>query len=626
MTSADSTFNAVSQTEKRPRAGNVTPIDLLVYAVIVLLGALQFKYYLRTSDFAFDAMYGDLARSLLYKGVYEFNFRPETTLPPGLPLILAAVGKFAGLTMPVLFHVIAVSTTLGLLAAYELLRRISNRGVAATAALLVGSSPAVFAFGTQLIFSDLPYLFLSMAVLWLCLAMDSPARALTRAVQLVLLSAVLVLAALTRSAGIALLAGLCSWMLASFLLNREQGIRRIRTFVVPLALGIVAQAAWMNWSQARQHPEWKLGGWPNSYTAQLRIKNGNRPELGNATLSDLPARVEQNAIGRAREFTQFMTGRWISRFWSSPAIAGVMILIAIGLAASLRNGGQLYDWYFLWHELIYLLWPWDFELRFLLPVVPLACLYVWRGFEATRNFSLRRPELAGRWIAAVAVLLAVCSAAFALHIAAFPIDPDHIRGDRLQPFAAVVIWAALAIVGLGMLKFSAFDGLRRAAQTVSERLRRPIGIRILKTAAILVLIVQVGRGAKQELAIGRQNASLNFTATDFYPDIEAGEWIAQHEQPSTVVMARKQDLVFHYSQHRVVWFPPISDAQTLMEGIKRNHVGVLVVTHPKHSYWLPAEDSSFQSLWQAYGGGFHLVHEGPGDLIFEISPDRVAQN
>src|SRR5262249_3392903 len=30
----------------------------------------------------------------------------------------------------------------------------------------------------------------------------------------------------------------------------------------------------------------------------------------------------------------------------------------------------------------YLLWPWDFEMRFFLPVAPLACFYAWQGARA----------------------------------------------------------------------------------------------------------------------------------------------------------------------------------------------------------------------------------------------------
>jgi len=40
---------------------------------------------------------------------------------------------------------------------------------------------------------------------------------------------------------------------------------------------------------------------------------------------------------------------------------------------------ELIEWYFAGYELIYLLWPWTMELRFLLPIAPLACFYIWQG-------------------------------------------------------------------------------------------------------------------------------------------------------------------------------------------------------------------------------------------------------
>jgi len=611
-------FKIFSRALKRPLVAGLTLVDLAVYAIILLLGALQFKFYLRTNDFAYDAMYGDLARSLLHKGAYEFNFQPETTLPPGLPLMLAGVGAVLGMGMAVMFHVMAVCVTLGSLLTYELLRRIGNRGVAAAAVLLFASSPALFSFGTQLIFSDLPYFFLSTLVLLLVLNIDKPASVRTPVAQIISLAVVLALAVLTRSAGIALLIGLISWMIASLWYNREQGRQRILRFILPLMLGLAVQALWTGWAQRRHQLEWQLGGWPDSYTANLKIKSGNQPELGNATVADIPARVGKNVVDRADEFVKFMSGRWVSRFWSSPAIGGVILLIAIGLASSLRKGGQLHDWYFLWHEIIYLLWPWDFELRFLLPVAPLACLYLWRGFLVTRNYSLRSPETAGRWIAAVASFLAICSAAFAFHFASFPRDADHLRGDRLQPIGAVLFWSALAILGLVMLSLPALKRLRQTVHHFFASLPKSDLAGILKTAAILLLIVQVGRGARQELVIGRQNAHPDLRASDFYPDIEAAEWIAKHEPPGTVAMARKQDLVFHYSHHHVVWFPPISDARILMDGIQRHRVGVVVVTHPKHQYWLPAEDARFHALMKTYGQRFRLVHQGPADMVFEL--------
>ena len=371
----------MAATERRglPR---ISAADWTVYLLILLLGLLQYASYPHTRDFVNDAMYPDLARSLLEKGSYQFDFSAETTLPPGFAIVLAFVGWLAGFGPATMFRVIAVCTTLGLITAYELLRKVEGRGVAAAACLLLGSSAAVFQFNTQVVFSDMPYFLVSMLVLWMALKMDRSEPGSARTGWTLLFSAALVMAVLIRSAGIALVGGLGMWMVVSRLAVPERGRVRMRMFWIPLVLGLAAQLMWSEWSQHRQKLEWQLGGWPQPYWSQLKMKNGNDPELGTAQWSDIPARVGQNMVVRSIELGKLLTGRWISRFWSSPAVLGVLLLIPLGLALSFRGGGQLYDWYFLLHEVVYLLWPWDFELRFLLPVVPLGCLYLWRGGKA----------------------------------------------------------------------------------------------------------------------------------------------------------------------------------------------------------------------------------------------------
>jgi len=84
-----------------------------------------------------DATYPELARSILEQHSYQTRFLPQTTLPPGLPVVLAVVGWLAGFTPAVLFPVIAVSTTLALIAAYELLRCVEGRFMVIIAAMQV---------------------------------------------------------------------------------------------------------------------------------------------------------------------------------------------------------------------------------------------------------------------------------------------------------------------------------------------------------------------------------------------------------------------------------------------------------------------------------------------------------
>ena len=124
-------------------------------------------------------------------------------------------------------------------------------------------------------------------------------------------------------------------------------------------------------------------------------------------------------------------------------IFGVLLLVGVGLVSSLRSGGQLYDWYFLWYEIIFMLWPWNYSDRFLIPVVPLACLYLFRGTKVVQNYLVREPRSAGIALDILAALLGICSAAFTFGIFTFPIDPEHVRGDHLQPVVATLFWAFL---------------------------------------------------------------------------------------------------------------------------------------------------------------------------------------
>jgi hypothetical protein len=596
-------------------------VDWLVLAVILVIGAIQFTYYPHAADFLNDPGYPDMARSILDHGSYRFDYLPETTLPPGFPVILAVAGWFFGLSPAVLFRVIAVFTTLGLIIAYRFLRQIEGRGVAAGACLLLGSSPSLFSFNTAVIFPEMPFFFASMLALLLTLKIDrKPGR--TPVAWTVVLGVALVLAVLIRSVGIALLVGLGTWIVISLLVMPEIGRRRLTRFLLPLVLGAAAQAGWSTWAQRHQVLEWQLPGYPESYASQLKIKDGQHPELGLAHIADIPSRIERNIVMRTALLGQLLTGRYISTFWSSPAMFGVLLLIALGLSFSFRNGGQLYDWYFLWTEVIFLLWPWDPKPRFLYPTLPLAFLYLWRGARVIRYYSIRQPRVVGLCALLFGSVLAITSAAVALRMRAFNVDLDHPRGDHLQPIAAAAFWAILTVFGFAMFKFDSGRNKPEGAKAPSY-LNWIAGLEValpLRIVGILVLTTLVGSGLEHQLVLGRSNMNLVITQQSTYPEIAAAEWIRTHEPASRVIMARDQDMLFHYTGRRVVWFPPISDPKLLMDGIRRHGVGMLVVAHHSGSYWLPPEDVCFQSLAQAYGSAFHVVNHGRDYQVFEVTP------
>jgi hypothetical protein len=595
--------------------------DAAVYTFIFLMGVFQLTHYPHFTDFMSDVTYPDLARSILDHGSYELRLLPETTFPLGFPLILAGVGLFFGFSPAALYAVVAVSTTLGLIATYELLCRVEGRGLAIATVFFLGSCAASFAFNTAVVYPEMSYFFASTIALLLAHKIDRAERGRSLIGWLVLLSVTLVLAVLIRSVGVALLAGLATWIFISLLVVPEVGRRRLKRFVFPLVIGLAAQLCWSVWAHRHETLEWQLPGYPQSYTSQLRVKNGQYPELGEAHLADIPSRIGRNLVMRAAGFALLLTQRNVSKFWSSPAIFGPLILIVIGLGYSIWNGGQLHDWYFLWYEFIFMLWPWDYRDRFLIPVLPLACLYLWRGAKALKNYSIRQPRAVGLGVVLLGSCLCLSSAAFALGITAFPINPEHVRGDLLQTVAATFFWGISTVIGFCMFKSHSLKHLGDSTGMLARLIRivesgTPLAFRLVTIVVIAAVVVS---GTMHVVAIGRHNRNHDITEESTYPMMKAAEWIGTHEPSDRVIMAREPEFVFHYSQRRSVWFPPISDPKVLMDGIRRHHIGVVLVVHQAKSYWLPAEDACFQALLQAYPGAFQLTHRDLDTWVYEVS-------
>jgi hypothetical protein len=83
-------------------------------------------------------------------------------------------------------------------------------------------------------------------------------------------------------------------------------------------------------------------------------------------------------------------------------------------------------------------------------------------------------------------------------------------------------------------------------------------------------------------------------------------------------MARKDDIVYHYSHHRVVWFPPSRDAAVLMDGIRRWHVRYVVVHYGNDFYWQPSAADCLAALVVKYPEAFRLAHTGDQYSVYQV--------
>jgi hypothetical protein len=332
-------------------------------------------------------------------------------------------------------------------------------------------------------------------------------------------------------------------------------------------------------------------------------------------------RVAKNVYEHSYLLSQVLLRQWINRPWFSILILGPVLLILLGWGYSVwQTGGGLLEWYFALHEAIYLLWPWNLESRFFLPVAPLACLYLWRGVQSLvllmRN---KAKQLGAVWLPVSALLL------FCIWMSVHGSwGGQHIDRFGLQLKASIAVWIGATLAAVWML--FANTSWTRTVSGLSDRFTTNIDYlrtspqRLCQLLGALLAFALIIGGLRMQLEIAQNNSNLKFVATLITPDARAGQWLAAHTDSDAVVMARYLPTVYHYSHRKMVWFPANSDAKVLMEGIERLKVEYVVVTQRKSNYYLPPDLDCFTKLAAAYPTAFDLV-EHQGDFwIYRVAP------
>jgi hypothetical protein len=140
-----------------------------------------------------------------------------------------------------------------------------------------------------------------------------------------------------------------------------------------------------------------------------------------------------------------------------------------------------------------------------------------------------------------------------------------------------------------------------------------------------LLTMLVGLGLAAEVSMARENVALpdirltkNTAASPMAADIEAATWIRSHTSLDSIVMARHLPLVYHYSERKLVWFPPSSNPVILMQGVIRHNVNYVVVIEHKHPYYLPDDDYCFDKLLEKYADAFQVVFQDSNIRIFKV--------
>ncbi len=538
--------------------------DSIVYVLILFFAGLQFAFYPRSPGFINgETTYVELARSIVEKSPYGFNFKPETRFPPGFPLILAMISPITGFNFGAMVRAMTVFTALGFIVIYEVLRREEGRLCAAIICLLLISSPLVFDLSITTLDTAIPYSFLTFLVLLTSRQLEVSKGTWARTALWLSTAFALIASLMVRTAAMALLAGFFLWLAFSLITAKKAALSRLKTFLPFLILGVLVQALWMYRGKVLEVAEWPLNGYPGSYFSEVWLRTGNYPELGNASLSDFFLRLARSLIGYAVGLSSILSRKdYIVPLWFSPAVNLPILLITIGVAPRLLRGrGGLSEWYFICYMTMFLLWPWDYEVRFFLPVAPLACLYLWLGIKEIFRIGFEKPGTAGL------VSLTLCG-----FLGIF----STIQGSKMggsQPKLSALFWLTLAIFSIFILRKTHGQSMvntdKKQWPFQLATWGKCLSATSVSRIAIGVTLPAVVIGFLMQVQIGRAN--LRFDSTRF-TDGRAAQYVDLHTEKNAVIMAGHPDIVFYYCRRRVVWFPPITDAQVLMDGIRRYKV------------------------------------------------------
>jgi hypothetical protein len=345
---------------------HAVPLAAFLAAVHLILALVTFLPQPHTGGDS--AAYITLGRSLLERGALLSLWDPaeplHTQYPPAFPAILAismALGLEPWIQLKLV--VIALSTGAVTLSFLWLMRR-RRPLIAIGAASILAFSPGVLE-QSRWVLSDVPFWFLTMLAVWSLERVPKDRRALFGVGV-----AAIVLAYLTRSAGLPLVIAAAGWLT----------LRRRWKQLAVLAAAMLPFALWW-WLRARSE-----GG--IDYVSQFWFVNPYQPELGRIGPLDLFDRIIENA-------TKYVTIHLpILLTGTTGAVplalsAGTFGFGLYGWARRLRRPSFVELFTVLYLGLI-LVWPavWSGE-RFLLPALPMLLFFAADGMtrlaERVRN-------------------------------------------------------------------------------------------------------------------------------------------------------------------------------------------------------------------------------------------------
>ena len=333
-----------------------------------------------------NAGYLSLAHSLVsgsgYVEAWDPALAPHTKYPPLYPALLAGamgLGAEAWISFKLLsLLLVTVSVTL----CFAWVRDRHGVAMATGVSLVLAFSPA-FLWSANWILSDPLFLALTLACLWSFHGADHAARP----ARWVLAGCVLaILSTFTRTAGLPLV------LAVGMTLGLARSWRALTGFALAF---VVPNVLW--WLRSR-------AGGEAQYVSEFWMIDPYQPDLGQAGIGDLLARVLDNLQGYVLEYIPAGLSPWSGG--ALMALGLVLMAAAVaGWVVRIREERTVVEWFTPLYFGLILLWPavWSGD-RFALPLYPLMLFYSGEALvRGAKRLDPRLPLAAG--VVAVGVLL-----------------------------------------------------------------------------------------------------------------------------------------------------------------------------------------------------------------------------
>jgi len=505
------------------------------------------------------AGYLTLARSLAEGEGYVMDGVPHAKYPPGFPVLLATAMTFAGPHAYGLFHALLVACVLGAAAlTYRLVRQLGYPDAAAlAAAACVGTSQVLFELSVVYLRTEPLFLLLTLAALLSMIAACSRDGGLLD----VLVAGILTCAATaTRMAGVTLLV---VPLLA--LVRPSSRLGQRGRAVGAILLGGLAFAGWQvhGWNVRQAHPEAPdygaelLAAQPRDLTKTVRL---DMPRLDAAgavrrLVGDQTGEGNVQVLARATGVLLTNAHRTGSKLIIG---AGLLGLVLLGLVAMWRRGPPHADVaaYVVATMGLYLVWPFDQQERFYVPLLPMLLLAAGEAVArawalAQRVSSLRRGG----------VLLVVVTGLVVLVLALQRSDHPELLGRWSRSYAAMLAGATIAWLILLLAV------VRGPLPRLSPALWLAAPLFYATPTAVVHLTEWPERVTAFEASRARTPVPPALARIDVHPTLEAvGLWLRANTRPDAVVMTDVPKMLAILSGRRCVPFTYTLDPPEVHEG------------------------------------------------------------